>query len=58
MVQIVDVLNSMQSAFHNHGTQMQKFHSIHDHVFGLNILIDFISSISFKPIIFALNKKN
>lgn len=47
MVQIADGLNSMRSAFHNHDTQRQMFHSIHDHVFGLKkIEIDQISSLT------------
>lgn len=52
MVQIADVLNSMRLVCHNHGTQRQMFHSIHDHVFGLKIAIEpisFLNSIKFAP---------
>lgn len=52
MVQIADVLNSMRSASHNHGTQRQMFHLIHDHVFGLKIGIDLISSLKLIKIAF------
>lgn len=46
MVQIADGLNSMRSAFHNHDTRRQMFHSIHDHVFGLQKMeIDQISAL-------------